>query len=236
MASKAELACVYSALILVDDDVAVTGEKISTILKAAGVDVEPYWPGLFAKALEGVNVRELISNIGSGVGAAPAAAPAAAAAAAPAEAKKEEKKEEEPEESDDDMGFDFGSGWVVGAILSFAKNLYIKIKYQQVRNKWANWMMIRDVKRRRLNAEHFLERTRINALRKNDVLPVEIREMADKDVNKFDLNACPLRINNRCVVTSRPRGIVKEWRMSRIVWRHLADYNKLSGVQRAMWG
>ncbi|CAH2262366.1 60S acidic ribosomal protein P1 [Pararge aegeria] len=108
MASKAELACVYSALILVDDDVAVTGEKISTILKAANVDVEPYWPGLFAKALEGVNVRDLITNIGSGVGAAPAGgAPAAAAsAAAPAaEAAKEEKKEEEPEESDDDMGF-----------------------------------------------------------------------------------------------------------------------------------
>ncbi|XP_041973636.1 60S acidic ribosomal protein P1 [Aricia agestis] len=108
MASKAELACVYSALILVDDDVAVTGEKISTILKAAAVDVEPYWPGLFAKALEGVNVRDLITNIGSGVGAAPAAgAPAAAAAAAPAAeaAKEEKKKEEEPEESDDDMGF-----------------------------------------------------------------------------------------------------------------------------------
>ncbi|XP_013168485.1 PREDICTED: 60S acidic ribosomal protein P1 [Papilio xuthus] len=108
MASKAELACVYSALILVDDDVAVTGEKISTILKAAGVDVEPYWPGLFAKALEGVNVRDLITNIGSGVGAAPApgGAPAAASAAAPSsEPAKEEKKEEEPEESDDDMGF-----------------------------------------------------------------------------------------------------------------------------------
>ncbi|XP_059049119.1 large ribosomal subunit protein P1 [Achroia grisella] len=106
MATKAELACVYSSLILVDDDVAVTGEKISTILKAAGVDVEPYWPGLFAKALEGVNVRDLITNIGSGVGAAPAAgAPSAAAAAPAAEAAKEEKKEEEPEESDDDMGF-----------------------------------------------------------------------------------------------------------------------------------
>ncbi|XP_073997072.1 ribosomal protein LP1 [Rhodnius prolixus] len=111
--SKAELACVYSALILVDDDVAVTGEKIQTILKAASVDVEPYWPGLFAKALEGINVKELITNIGSGVGAAPAAggAPAAApadAAAAPAggEKKKEEKKKVESEpESDDDMGF-----------------------------------------------------------------------------------------------------------------------------------
>ncbi|XP_043466867.1 60S acidic ribosomal protein P1 [Leptopilina heterotoma] len=110
MTSKAELACVYSALLLVDDDVAVTGEKIQTILKAANVDVEPYWPGLFAKALEGVNVKELITNIGSGVGAAPAAgaaaAPAAAAGGAAAESKKEEKKKEEPEEeSDDDMGF-----------------------------------------------------------------------------------------------------------------------------------
>ncbi|XP_062551118.1 large ribosomal subunit protein P1 [Armigeres subalbatus] len=105
--NKAELACVYSALILVDDDVAVTDEKISTILKAANVDIEPYWPGLFAKALEGINVKDLITNIGSGVGSGGGAAPAAAApGAAPAAAeKKEEKKEEEPEESDDDMGF-----------------------------------------------------------------------------------------------------------------------------------
>ncbi|XP_046392513.1 60S acidic ribosomal protein P1 [Ischnura elegans] len=111
MTSKAELACVYSALILVDDDVAVTGEKIQTILKAAGVDVEPYWPGLFAKAVEGINVKDLITNVGAGVGSAPSggAAPAAggaAEAAAPAEKKKEEAKKEEPEEeSDDDMGF-----------------------------------------------------------------------------------------------------------------------------------
>lgn len=49
------------------------GEKIQTILKAANVDVESYWPGLFAKALEGVNVKELLTKIGSGVGSAPAA-------------------------------------------------------------------------------------------------------------------------------------------------------------------
>lgn len=48
------------------------GEKIQTILKAANVEVEPYWPGLFAKALEGINIKDLITNVGSGVGAAPA--------------------------------------------------------------------------------------------------------------------------------------------------------------------
>lgn len=80
-------------------------EKISTILKAANVDVEPYWPGLFAKALEGVNVKDLITNVGSG---AAAAAPAAAVVAAVPEAaaeKKEEKKESSDEGSDDDLGF-----------------------------------------------------------------------------------------------------------------------------------
>merc|ERR1712058_189919 len=101
-------ACVYAALILADDDVAVTPEKLTTILKAAGVEVEPYWPGLFCKALESCNIKDLITNVGSGVGAAPAAGGAAAPAAggaAPAEEKKEEKKEEEEEEEDDDMGF-----------------------------------------------------------------------------------------------------------------------------------
>ena len=110
MGSKAELACVYSALILADDDVAITGEKIQTILKAASVDVEPYWPGLFAKALEGINVKDLITNVGSGVGGggpAPEGAPVTAAVteSASAEKKEEAKKKEESEESDDDMGF-----------------------------------------------------------------------------------------------------------------------------------
>ncbi|KAK6633305.1 hypothetical protein RUM44_003906 [Polyplax serrata] len=113
MSTKAELACTYAALILADDDVGVTGEKIQTILKAANVDIEPYWPGLFAKALEGISIKDLITNVGAGVGAAPAAA-AAAAPEAPAAGgggggkgadKKEEKKKESEPESDDDMGF-----------------------------------------------------------------------------------------------------------------------------------
>ena len=107
-----ELACVYAALILQDDEVAITGEKIQTILKAADVTVEPYWPGLFAKALEGVDVKALITNVGSGVGSgggsaggAAKEAPAGKAAPAAAAKKEDKKKVEEEEEEDDDMGF-----------------------------------------------------------------------------------------------------------------------------------
>ena len=40
MAGNDELACTYAALILTDDDVPVTSEKLATILKAANVEVE----------------------------------------------------------------------------------------------------------------------------------------------------------------------------------------------------
>ncbi|KAI1107104.1 ribosomal protein 60S [Jackrogersella minutella] len=105
--STAELASSYAALILADDGVEITADKLQTLLKAAKVvDVEPIWTQLFAKALEGKDVKDLLSNVGSGGGAA-AAGPAAAAGGAggDAEEAKEEEKEEEKEESDEDMGF-----------------------------------------------------------------------------------------------------------------------------------
>jgi large subunit ribosomal protein LP1 len=106
--ANSELACTYAALILADDDVAITADKLSTIVKAAGVSVEPFWCSLFAKSLSEVNVKELISNVGASAGAAPSAGASGGAASAsePAEAeKKEEKKVESESESDDDMGF-----------------------------------------------------------------------------------------------------------------------------------
>jgi len=108
MPTTDELACTYSALILADDEVPITAEKITTILKAANVEFEPIWPTLFSRALTGMNIKDLVTKVGSPAPAAPAAAPAAAAPAAAdakkAEKKEEKKKEEEPEE-DDDLGF-----------------------------------------------------------------------------------------------------------------------------------
>ena len=107
--STSELACTYAALILHDDGIPVTEEKIAALVKAAGVSIEPYWPNIFAKLLSKTSVEDLIMNAGSS-GAAPAAAPAAgggggggggdAGGAAEKEAEPEEEEEEE------DMEFD----------------------------------------------------------------------------------------------------------------------------------
>ncbi|EEB06366.1 60S acidic ribosomal protein P1 [Schizosaccharomyces japonicus yFS275] len=103
--SASELATSYAALVLADEGIEITSDKLLTLTKAANVEVEPIWASIFAKALEGKDLKELLLNIGSGAGAAaPAAgAPAAAAGEAAAEETKEEAKEEE--ESDEDMGF-----------------------------------------------------------------------------------------------------------------------------------
>lgn len=95
--------------------------------------------------------------------------------------------------------------------------------------------MIKDAKRRKVVAEHAVDRLRVNSLRKNNILPIELREIADKEINLFPRDSNVIRLRERCALTSRPRGTVFRYRLSRIVWRHLADYNKLSGVQRAMW-
>uniref|UniRef100_A0A8C6GC82 Large ribosomal subunit protein P2 n=1 Tax=Mus spicilegus TaxID=10103 RepID=A0A8C6GC82_MUSSI len=95
-------------------EVTVTEDKINAFIKAAGVNVEPFWPGLFAylppPPPPQVNIRSLICNIGAGepapaAGSASAGGPALSTAATPAEKRKVEAKKEESEESDDDMGF-----------------------------------------------------------------------------------------------------------------------------------
>lgn len=65
--STSELACTYASLLLHADEQPVTAEKINTVLKAAGVTVEPFWPALFAKSLQTQSLDSLICNIGAGV-------------------------------------------------------------------------------------------------------------------------------------------------------------------------
>ena len=101
--SKNEASCVYAALILKDEGIEITSEKLQQLLKAADLEIEGIWPTIFAKALKGKDLDSLLFSVGSGPAVA-GGAPAAAASGG-AQQKVEEVKEEAKEESDDDMGF-----------------------------------------------------------------------------------------------------------------------------------
>ena len=96
----------YAALILADAEQEITSEKLLAITKAAGANVDQVWADVFAKAVEGKNLKELLFSFAAAAPASGAAAGSASGAAAGGEAAAEEAAEEEAaEESDDDMGF-----------------------------------------------------------------------------------------------------------------------------------
>merc|ERR1711959_476592 len=96
--SKSQLACTYAALILHDEGLAVSADNLKTLTNAANATVESYWPMLFAKALEGKDINDLLTTVSSGGGAA--AGPAGPASDAVEETKEEEKKESSSSEDD----------------------------------------------------------------------------------------------------------------------------------------
>jgi len=60
--SNTELACSYAALILADESLEITPDKLLTLLKAAGIeDIEPIWTTLFAKTLKDKDVNEILT-------------------------------------------------------------------------------------------------------------------------------------------------------------------------------
>lgn len=108
MIASPETAVVYAALILQDSGIEITSEGLTSILSAANVEVDAIWCTLFAKALSGKNLNDLLFSIS----AAPATSAASVASSAPVSSAPAttnskaapSKKEAEPE-SDEEMGF-----------------------------------------------------------------------------------------------------------------------------------
>lgn len=95
--------------------------------------------------------------------------------------------------------------------------------------------MLKDYNRRQTCVKYADERLRLNAIRKNTILPIEIREEADALIHALPRDSVPNRVTPRCAFTSRARGTVHRHRLSRIIWRHHADHNLISGAMRACW-
>ncbi|MDP4210370.1 MAG: 30S ribosomal protein S14 [Bacteroidota bacterium] len=48
-------------------------------------------------------------------------------------------------------------------------------------------------------------------------------------------NSSPVRLHNRCLLTGRPKGYIRQFGISRITFREMASNGLIPGVKKASW-
>ena len=56
-----ELCCVYAGLLLFDEGMEITADKIQKIIKASGNTVDDYYPEFFAKYLASTDIKSMLT-------------------------------------------------------------------------------------------------------------------------------------------------------------------------------
>jgi small subunit ribosomal protein S14 len=64
--------------------------------------------------------------------------------------------------------------------------------------------------------------------------PGEAYEAARK-LQTIPRNANPIRLHNRCKITGRPKGYIRQFGISRIQFREMASAGLIPGVKKASW-
>jgi small subunit ribosomal protein S14 len=63
-----------------------------------------------------------------------------------------------------------------------------------------------------------------------------LKEAGDQEgLQKLPKNASPVRLHNRCKLTGRPRGYMRQFGMSRVTFREMANNGLIPGVKKASW-
>lgn len=67
-------------------------------------------------------------------------------------------------------------------------------------------------------------------------LRAELKARGDYEaLSKLPRDSSPTRLTNRCQVTGRPRGVMRDFGLSRIKFRELAHKGQIPGVKKASW-
>ena len=63
-----------------------------------------------------------------------------------------------------------------------------------------------------------------------------LKEAGDYEgLQKLPLNSNPIRMHNRCQLTGRPKGYIRQFGISRINFREMALNGLIPGVKKASW-
>lgn len=84
-------------------------------------------------------------------------------------------------------------------------------------------MKAREVKRAKLVAKFAVKREKM------------IAEGNYEGLQSLPKNASPVRLHNRCKITGRPKGYMRQFGISRIQFREMASNGLIPGVKKASW-
>ncbi len=84
-------------------------------------------------------------------------------------------------------------------------------------------MKAREVKRQKLVMKYAQKRERLK------------KEGNYEALQEIPKNASPVRMHNRCSQSGRPKGYMRQFGVSRIVFREMASHGLIPGVRKASW-
>ena len=84
-------------------------------------------------------------------------------------------------------------------------------------------MIAREVKRQKLVEKYAEKRAKLKA--EGDYV----------GLSRLPKNSNPTRLNNRCKLTGRPKGYIRQFGVSRITFREMASSGLIPGVKKASW-
>ena len=84
-------------------------------------------------------------------------------------------------------------------------------------------MKAREVKRAKLVAKYAAKRAQL------------IADGNYEGLQSLPKNASPVRLHNRCKMTGRPKGYMRQFGISRIQFREMASQGLIPGVKKASW-
>lgn len=84
-------------------------------------------------------------------------------------------------------------------------------------------MKARERKRAKLNAQYKEKREKLLAAGDYEAL------------QKLPKNSSPVRMHNRCKLTGRPKGYMRQFGISRVMFREMANKGLIPGVKKASW-
>jgi small subunit ribosomal protein S14 len=108
-------------------------------------------------------------------------------------------------------------------LLLFLSTLVYHLKIQKTKYMAKESMIAREVKRARLSQKYAAKRAQLKA--EGDYV----------GLSRLPRNSNPNRMHNRCKLTGRPRGYMRQFGISRITFREMASFGLIPGVKKASW-